>query len=325
MDAIAQSRYGGPETLERREVARPTPAADEVLVDVRAASVNPGDWHFMRGEPYLIRLFSGLRRPSQPVRGLDVAGRVAAVGADVTGVQPGDAVFGEGDGTFAEFAIADGETVAPMPPSLAFEDAAAVPVAGVTALQGLRDEGGVEPGDRVLINGASGGVGTFAVQIAADLGADVTGVCSSRNLELVRSLGASHVVDYTETDFTRAERSYDVVFDLVGNRSLSALRRVLADDGTLVRASGDGGRWLGPVRPLLRVLVVSPFVGHRLRSLLARTTREDLTALADLLVDGAVEPVIDRTYELAETPAAVEYLETRRASGKVVVTVEAEE
>jgi len=319
--AITQSAYGGPDGLTYREVATPTPGGDEVLVDVNAASVNAADWHFMRGEAYVMRLASGLRKPKNPVRGLDVAGRVEAVGDDVTEFSPGDAVFGEGEGTFAEYALAEEGALAPKPPSLSFDEAAAVPVAGVTALQGLRDVGEVTSGQRVLVNGASGGVGTFAVQVALAFDADVDGVCSTGNVEMVESLGASHVFDYTKDDFTRSGRRYDVVFDLVGNRSLSEFRRVLAPDGTLVLSSGEGGRWFGPAGTILKALVVSPFVGQRLRPLVASVGAEDLRELTDLIEDGAVEPVIDRTYPLRETPEAMRYVEDGHARGKVVIAV----
>mgnify|MGYP003858930069 CR=1 FL=1 len=321
MWAVVQDEYGPPDVLEHRETARPTVGAGEVLVRVHAAGANPADWHLMRGDPYVMRLMSGFRAPKDGVRGLDVAGRVEAVGEDVTRFRPGDEVFGEAAGSFAEYARANEDKLAAKPDTLTFEQAAAVPVAGVTALQGLRDKGEIRAGQTVLVNGASGGVGTFAVQIAAWLGAEVTGVCSTRNVELVRSLGADRVVDYTEADFTRGGERYDCVFDLVGNHSLSALRRALAPDGTLVLCGGGGGRWIGPLGTTARAALLSPFLGQRLRSFLAETTDDDLAVLADLLEDGTVTPVVDRTYPLRETAEAIRYLEAGHARGKVVVTV----
>ena len=320
MTAVVQRGYGPPDVLERQEVERPVPGEGEVLIQVRAAAANPLDWHFMRGEPYVMRVQSGLRRPKVETRGVDVAGVVETVGAGVTALAPGDEVFGWCKGAFAEYARAGADQFLPKPENLTFEAAAAVPIAALTALQGLRDEAEVRAGETVLINGASGGVGTFAVQIAKSFGADVTGVCSTRNLELVRSLGADHVVDYTETDFARGDRRYDVVFDLVGNRSLSALRRALAPDGRLVLSGGEGGPWLGPLGLMARAALANPFTSQRLGSFLSRETREDLETLADLLGSGAVTPVVDRTYPLAETAEAIRYLETGRARGKVVVT-----
>jgi NADPH:quinone reductase-like Zn-dependent oxidoreductase len=322
MKAIVHDQYGSPDALELREIDRPVVEHDEVLIRVRAAGANPGDWHFTRGEPYVMRLQSGLGTPKNPVRGLDVAGRVEAVGESVTKFQPGDEVFGEGSGTFAEYACAEEGKLVQKPTSLSFEHAAAVPVAAVTALQGLRDEGDLRPGQRVLVNGASGGVGTFAVQIAKSLGAEVTGVCSTRNVEMVRSIGADHVVDYTQENFTRSGQQYDLVFDLVGNHSLSALRRALTPNGTLVLGAGSGGPWFGPLGTVLKAFVTSPFGSQRLRPLVSAVRDEDLADLADLLEEGTITPIIDRTYELSETPEAIRYLEDGHARGKVVITVE---
>ncbi|WP_435364639.1 NAD(P)-dependent alcohol dehydrogenase [Haloarchaeobius sp. DYHT-AS-18] len=321
MQVISQDEYGPPTVLERREVPVPAPTADQILVRVRAAAANPLDWHMMRGEPYLMRLQSGLRRPSTPVRGVDVAGVVEAVGPNVTEFQPGDEVFGQAAGAFAEYVVGRVDTFAAKPSTCSFEEAAAVPVAATTALQGLRDHGELTAGQTVLINGASGGVGTFAVQLAKSFGAEVTGVCSTRNVELVRSLGTDHVVDYTKTDFTTGEQRYDLVFDLAGNHSLSALRRVLTDEGTLVLCSGAGGRLLGPLGTLAWATVVGRFSRQRLRGFLATVNTGDLETLAELLADGTVTPTIDRTYPLAETPEAIRYLETGHARGKVVITV----
>jgi NADPH:quinone reductase-like Zn-dependent oxidoreductase len=321
MRAIAQDGYGPPDVLELREVDVPTVGADEVLVRVRAAGANPADWHLMRGDPYVMRLQSGLSGPTPAVRGLDVAGVVESVGDGVTRFGPGDEVFGEADGTFAEYAAAGEDALAPKPAGLTFEEAAAVPVAGITALQGLRDTGGLRSEQSVLINGASGGVGTFAVQVAKAYGAAVTGVCSARNVGLVRSLGAEHVIDYTEEDFARSGERYDLVFDLVGNRSLSDLRRVLAPEGTLVLSGAAGGRWIGPLPTLATALVLSPFLRQRLRAFVASVNAADLADLAGLVEEGAVTPVIDRTYPLEETPEAIRYLEAGHARGKVVITV----
>jgi NADPH:quinone reductase-like Zn-dependent oxidoreductase len=325
MKAIVQDVYGGPDVLELRDVPVPVPAEDEVLVRVRASSVNAADWHLMRGKPYFMRLVGfGIRTPTVQVRGMDVAGVVEAVGSKVTTLRSGDEVYGQGDmkkGTFAELAAVKESSLSPKPASLSFEEAGAVPLAALTALQGVRDSGGVKPGHRVLINGASGGVGTFAVQIAKALGAEVTAVCSTRNVELVRSLGADHVVDYTRDDFTRAGERYDVVFDLVANRSLSALRRALAPRGTLVLSGGGGGRFLGPMPLILRSVLVNLVAGQRLASLSESVNAADLAYLADLIEKGDVRPVIDRSYPLAEAAAAIRHLEDEHARGKIVITV----
>ncbi|MFP8957305.1 NAD(P)-dependent alcohol dehydrogenase [Natrialbaceae archaeon A-CW3] len=322
MRAVVQDEYGSPDLLEISDIDRPAIEDDEVLMKVHSAAVNPADWHLMRGEAYIVRLVSGLRTPKIAVRGLDVAGIVHAVGEDVRDIEPGDEVFGEGIGTFAEYARAEEAKIADKPDSLSFEQAACVPIAAVTALQGLRDVGGVRPDDRVLINGASGGVGIFAVQIATSFGAEVTGVCSGANVEMVRSLGASDVVDYTKEDFSKQEQQYDIVFDLAGNRSLSELRRVLTPDGTLVLCSGEGGKWFGPAGSFLKALVTSRFVGQELRPFMASVSTEDLEALAELLDAKRVSPVIDRTYDLNETPEAIRYIETGRARGKVVINID---
>lgn len=324
MQAIANSEYGPPDDLRLQEIDKPALGDDDVLVRVRAASVNPVDWHAMRGLPYLIRLVEGLRRPKQAVRGVDMAGDVEAVGKNVTQVQPGDEVYGWGhSGALAEYERADEKTCVPKPDGLSFEQAAAIPLAACTALQALRDRGQLQPGQKVLVNGAAGGVGTFAVQIAKALGADVTGVCSTRNIDLVRSIGADRVVDYTTTDFAREEQQYDLILDLIGNRSLSDLRRALTPKGTLVVGGGKNGNWLGPLVRPLGALVLSRFVGQRLLPFLARLRKEDLASLNELIEAGKVTPVIDRTYPLSEAPEAIRYLETGRARGKVVITVQA--
>jgi NADPH:quinone reductase-like Zn-dependent oxidoreductase len=320
MHAVVQDVYGPPSVLEYRETERPTPEATQILVRVRAAAANPLDWHEMRANPVFMRLISGLRTPTNGVRGVDVAGVVEAVGADVTRFRPGDEVFGVCEGAFAEYAVGNEDRFARKPDALTFEQAAAVPIAGVTALQALVDHGRLQSGQRVLVNGASGGVGTFAVQLAAALGAEVTGVCSTRNLDLVRSLGADHVVDYTETDFAREAARYDLVVDLVGNRSLADLRRVLTPEGTLVLVGAPEGT-LGMLRTFVPAVVLSPFVDHRLRPFITDVDADALSTLVEYIEDGTVSPVVDRTYPLSETAAAIRYLETGRARGKVVVTV----
>ncbi|KAB1985795.1 NAD(P)-dependent alcohol dehydrogenase [Streptomyces triticiradicis] len=324
MKAIAQDRYGSPDVLELREVDAPVVADDGVLVRVRAAAVNARDWHLMRGDPYLARLGLGLSGPRTKIRGTDFAGLVEAVGRNVKRFRPGDEVFGEADAAFAEFVCAPDGAVGPKPAGLSFEQAAALPLAGNTALMGLRDLGEVRPGQEVLINGASGGVGTFAVQIAKAFGAEVTGVCSTRNTDLVRSLGADHLVDYTREDFTRLGRRYDLVFDLVGNHSLTGFRRALKPTGTLVLSGGgvfEGGSAVGPMGLLLKGQVMSRFARHRLFVLTATPSKENLAALGELAASGKLVPVIDRTYPLDEAPEAIRYLEGEHARSKVVITV----
>jgi len=324
MKAIVQDRYGSPDTLELREIDKPVAADNEVLVRVHAATVNARDWHVTRGDPYLARLMLGFGGPKVRIRGTDFAGRVEAVGRDVKRFRPGDEVFGEVDGAFAEYVCAPDDVVEPIPANLTFEQAAAVPLAGNTALMGIRDLGRVQPGQQVLVNGASGGVGTFAVQIAKSFGAEVTGVCSTRNVDLVHSIGADHVIDYTREDFTRNERRYDVVFDLVGNRSLTDSRRALTPTGTLVLSGGgvyDGGSLVGPMGLVLMARLLSPFVRHRVLQLTATPSKENLKTLRELIESGKVAPVIDRTYPLSEVPEAIRYLEVEHARAKVVITV----
>jgi NADPH:quinone reductase-like Zn-dependent oxidoreductase len=322
MQAIVSSKYGSPDQLELIETDKPALDPDGVLVRVHAASVNPYDWHEMRGDPYFGRLMGlGLRKPNHPGRGLDAAGQVEAVGENVTELRPGDEVFGTSHGSFAEYVCGPELKFASKPARLSFAEAAAIPVAGVTALLALRDRGELQAGQKVLINGAAGGVGTFAVQIAKALGAEVTGVCSTRNLELVRSIGADHVVDYTVDDFTRNGQQYDLILDTVGNRSFRDLRRATTAKGTIVVAGGGGGKLFGPITQIVRALVLSPLVSQSVRVVMGNVGKDDLVFLKGLVDEGKVTPVIDRTYPLSETAEAVRYLEARHARGKVVITV----
>ena len=324
MKAIVRSKYGSPDVLELREIEKPAVEDDHVLVRVQAASVNAGDWHSMRGKPYIIRLMlGGLFKPrtKNAVLGGDLAGRVEAVGGNVTEFQPGDEVFGMSIRTFAEYVSVRRVGIVRKPANLTFEQAAAVPVAAITALQGLRDKGHIRPGQKVLINGASGGVGTFAVQIAKSFGADVTAVCSPRNVDMVRSLGADRVIDYTREDFTRDGQRYDLIFDVAGNHSFSECRRVLSPNGTLVMV-GQSGRKKISILPLLTAPLVSRLRRkQKLVSFIAKRNKEDLTLLKELMEAGKVTPVIDRQYPLSEVPAALRYLGEGHARGKIVITV----
>jgi NADPH:quinone reductase-like Zn-dependent oxidoreductase len=326
MKAIVYRCYGTARVLRLEEVAKPMPADNELLVKVHAASLNPLDWHYMTGTPYILRLDGGLGAPKDPRLGVDFAGTVEAVGKSVTRFKPGDEVFGGGDGAFAEYlTVREDRAVALKPPASSFEQAAAVPIAGLTALQALRDRGRIRPGERVLINGASGGVGTFAVQIAKSFGADVTGVCSTKNVNMVRALGADHVIDYTREDFTRGTQRYQLILDNVGSHSLTAYRRVMSPDGMLVIIGGPNsqGQYLGPVTVLLKALVLSPFTGRqRFEPFLARLNAKDLALLGELIQAGKVTPVIDRRYGLSETAAAMGYLLEGHARGKVVITLD---
>jgi NADPH:quinone reductase-like Zn-dependent oxidoreductase len=323
MRAIVRDAYGTADVLELRDIDKPQIGDDEVLVRVHAAGVDRGVWHVMTGLPYPIRLAGyGLRAPKNPVLGMDVAGVVEAVGGDVTRFRPGDAVFGIGKGTFAEYTCAPERKLAPKPANLTFEQAAVVAISGLTALQGLRDHGRLEAAQNVLIIGASGGVGTYAVQLAKAFGAQVTGVCSATKVDLVRSLGADHVIDYTREDFAEAERRYEVILDVGGNASLSRLRKALAPQGTLVIAGGEtGGRWLGGTDRQLRALVLSRFVDQKLTTFVSSENHEDLLALKELVESGSVAPAIDRSYALSEVPEAIRYLEQGHARGKVVITI----
>jgi len=321
--AIVQDRYGPPDVLEIGDVPTPVIGTDEVLVRVHAAGVDPGVWHLMTGLPYLVRILGfGLRRPKTRVRGSDFSGCVESVGAGVTRVRPGDEVFGIADGAFAEYVCARERNVAAKPANLDFVQAAAVPTSAVTALQGIRDVAGVAQGQTVLIIGASGGVGTFAVQIAAALGAEVTGVCSTAKTDLVRSLGAAQVIDYTREEFADGRRRWDVVLDTAGNRPLSHLRRALTAEGTLVIVGGErGGRWLGGMERQLGALLLSRFVRQRLRSYIAVARPDDLDYLRGLLEAGTITPVIERTWALHETPDAIRHVAAGRARGKQVITI----
>jgi NADPH:quinone reductase-like Zn-dependent oxidoreductase len=325
MKAIVYHTYGPPEVLQSEEIEKPTPGENEVLVKVRAASVNPYDWHFMRGTPYLIRVaMSGSRKPKVIRLGHDVAGEIEVVGKNVAQFKPGDAVFGSCagafSGSFAEYVRTPASALVRKPEKVTFEQAASLPIAALTALQGLRDKGHIQPGQKVLVNGAAGGVGTFAVQLAKAFGATVTGVCSTRNVEMVRSIGADHVIDYTQEDFTLSGKQYDLILDAVGNRSLSACKRVLTPKGILVMAGGEAGRWMiGAISRTILALVISRTTSQKLIGILAKLNKEDLIFLGDLVASGKVTPVIDRRYSLREVPEAIRYLEGRHARGKVVI------
>jgi len=334
MEAIVYDTYGTPDVLELKEIDRPAVRDDQALVRIRAASLNAADWHLMRGLPYLVRLINGVSKPSKPtILGGDFAGRVEAVGNSVTRFRPGDEVFGRtraavrpdprdavATGGCAEFASLPEDLLVPKPTNLTFEQAAAVPLAALTALQALRDKGGIQTGQAVLINGASGGVGTFAVQIAKSCGADVTGVCSTGNLDMVRSIGADQVIDYLHDDFTQSGKRYDLIVD-VAARSLSDLRRALTPKGNLVIIGGSAGRWINGLGRESKLRLLSPFVGQQLHPFLTKWNQQDLEVLKDLIEAGKVSPVIDRTYALSEAADAMRYLEAGHARGKVVITV----
>jgi NADPH:quinone reductase-like Zn-dependent oxidoreductase len=320
MKAIVGTNYCGPDKLELREIDTPVAGADEVLIQVRASSVNPLDWHIMRGHPHLVRLGEGLRRPRRTIPGVDVAGIVETVGGEVTGFRPGDEVLGSAGGSLAEYVTAAARDLVLKPAGMTFEQAAALPCAGCTALEALRDRGQLRPGQRVLVNGAAGGVGTFAVQIAKALRAHVTGVCSTGNAEMVRSIGADSVIDYTAEDFTRQRERYDLIIDAVGKRSVADLRRGLTPKGTLVIVGAGDGNWVGPFALPLKAMVVSRFVSQRLLFFMAKVCQEDLLVLTELVVAGKLTPVIDRTFALAAGADAIAYLEAGHARGKVVVT-----
>jgi NADPH:quinone reductase-like Zn-dependent oxidoreductase len=319
MKAFVRDRYGTPDVLRLEEVVKPTPADEGVLVRVRATALNAHDWHMLRGKPYLARLSEGFRAPKERHLGLDVAGVVEEIGANVTHVRPGDSVYGSRYGAFAEYV--SGRSMVPMPAGLTFEQAAAIPTAGQTALQGLRDHGALRAGQRVLIIGAGGGVGTFAVQIAKALGAQVTAVTVAKSLETVRSIGADHLIDYTRDDFTRGKDRYDLVLDIGGTRRLSAMRRVLTPNGRVVMIAPQPGQWIGPVVRLAGAVITTRLGARPARAFLAQPSRDDLLVLKELVEAGTVTPVIDRTYPFDRIPEAIGYLESGAATGKVVITV----
>lgn len=322
MKAIVQDRYGPPdEVLQLRDIARPVAGEHDVLVQVESAGLHIGDCFIIRGVPFPVRLAMGLIKPKSIVRGLDVSGQVAAVGNSVNHFQVGDEVFGVTTGAWAEYAVVEETKLALKPANLTFEEAAAVPTSALAALHGLRDAGQIRPGQSVLINGASGGVGSYAVQLAKEFGADVTGVCSTKNVEMVRSLGADHVIDYTQRDFTQGEERYDLILDNVENHSLAQCRRVLSPSGTLVLNSGSGARGVRLLVRLAMPLVLSPFIRQHLRRYFSTANHDDLILLKDLIESGKLRPVVDKKYPLRDTPAAIRYIETGHARGKTVITI----
>ncbi len=325
MKSVTYKKYGSAEVLEISEVEVPTITENQVLVKVQAVSINPADWHFMRGAPYLVRLQSGLLKPKKGSFGLDMAGIVEAVGAKVTDFKVGDRVYGESMGALSDFAVFGKNSLALKPANLNYEEAAAVPMAGFTAIQALRDKAGVKAGQKVLIVGASGGVGTFAVQIAKAFGANVTGVCSTVNVEMVKSIGADRVIDYTKEDFFTGVDKYDIIVQTAGNYTLKQLRAALASDGTLVQAGDSSGVkaviGMGFVFGMLKALIISKFTKHDIPPFLAKRSKEDLVALSELIESGKVKPVIDRKYPMSQVAEAVTYLEAGHARGKVVITV----
>jgi NADPH:quinone reductase-like Zn-dependent oxidoreductase len=321
MKAFLRHRYGSPDVIELAEIEQPTVDDDGVLVRVRAASVNAYDWHVLRGMPYLVRTSEGLRRPKQAAVGVDLAGEVVAVGRNVTQFKVGDAVFGERGGAFAEYVCAREASLAMKPANLSFEEAAAVPMAGFTALQGLRDKGAIKAGQHVLITGAAGGVGTFGVQLAKAFGAEVTAVCGTQHVEMVRAIGADHVIDYAREDFTRGGPHYDLILDVAASQSLRACRKALRPDGVLVVVGAPKGNWLAPVLHVVAAVVLSRLGSQRLLPFLAERRQADLIALKDLIEAGAVRPVIDRTYPFGETAAAIRHIETGHPGGKVVISM----
>ena len=323
MKAAVYTRYGPPDVVQIADIDKPIPKDNEALISVRAASLNPLDWHFMRGTPYAVRIIAGLRKPKFQGLGVDVAGRVEALGAKVSQFKLGDDVFGSCKGAFAEYVCASASNLVVKPSNVTFEQAAAVPVAAYTALQGLRDKAYIQAGQRVLVNGAAGGVGTFAVQIAKSFGADVTGVCSTRNLEMVRSIGADRVIDYTKEDFTKSGQRYDLFFDCVGNHSLSATLRVLNPKGIYVGAGGTTDNWMiGPLVRAISSLALSLFGTQKFLMLLAKPSKQDLNWMRERMEFGRITPIIDRRYKLSEISEAIRYLETGHARGKVIITFE---
>jgi len=319
--AAVYFRYGPPDVVEIQEVEKPAPENDQVLIRVRAASVNPLDWHFMRGTPYFLRLMTGLGKPKLPRLGVDVAGEIEAVGSAVTEFQPGDAVFGSCRGAFAEYVCTAKKAVALKPANITFEEAAAVPVAALTALQSLRNKGHIQAGQNVLVNGAAGGVGTFGIQLAKHYGTDVTGVCRARNVELVRSIGADRVIDYTKEDFAKTNQRFDLIFDLMGNRSLMVFRGLLKPGGVYVSAGGESGKWmLGAFARSFAAPALSAFGSKKLTSMLTKGNPEDLETVRGLLQEGKLKSVVDRIFPLSQASDAIAYLEQGHARGKVIVT-----
>jgi NADPH:quinone reductase-like Zn-dependent oxidoreductase len=322
MKAIVYRCYGSPDVLEFEDIEKPTPADDEVLVKVHSASVNPLDWHYMRGSPYLMRLGTGLGAPNRAGLGVDFSGAVESVGASVTKFKPGDEVFGGANGAFAEYVtIREDRALVLKPAGVSFEQAASAPIAAITALQALRDTGKIKPGQKVLINGASGGVGTFAVQIAKSFGAEVTGVCSTRNVAMVSSLGADHVIDYKKEDYTQSGQTYDLIIDMVGNHSLLDNRQVLNPDGIFVIIGGSKGNWIAPLMSPIKAFMLSPFVSQEFVMMIAKMSTEDLATLGGLMQSGEVVPVIDRRFQLRDTADAIRYSEKGHAQGKIMVEV----
>ncbi len=323
MTAVVYRCYGGPEVLALETFEKPAPGPGEMLIAIKAAGVNPLDWHYMRGSPYFMRLMSGMGAPAETRFGVDFAGIVEAVGANVTKYQPGDAVFGGRTGAFGEYVVvAEDWALGRIPDNVSFEQAAATPIAGVTALQALRDTGKLQAGEKVLVNGSSGGVGTYAVQIAKAMGAEVYGVNSTRNVEMVLGLGADHVFDYKKENYTESGMKFDLIIDMIGNHGPADNRRVMTDDGILVMVGGRKGDWIGPMAGPLKGIVYSKFVDQEFKTFLARFNSEDLTALADMMADGKVKSVIDRTYSLDEVRDAIEYSESGRARGKIILVID---
>ena len=324
MKAVVYRCYGSPDVLELEEIEKPVPADNEVLIKVKAAAVNPLDWHYMRGSPYIMRLIGvGIGKPQDIRLGRDFAGTIEAVGSQVTLFKPGDDVFGGASGAFAEYVtVSEDKGLALKPANMTFEQAASTPVAAITALQGLRDKGQIKTGQKVLINGASGGVGTFAVQIAKSYGAEVTGVCSGRNEAMVRSLGADHVIDYKQQDYTQLGQKYDLIIDMVGNHGLSANRKVMTPEGKLVMVGGAKGNWIAPLKGPIKAMLYSPFVDQEFVMFVARLLKQDMAVLGELMASGDLVPVLDRSFTLQEVPDAIRYSEKGRARGKIIITMD---
>ncbi len=323
MKAIRARCYGSPDILTYEDVEKPAPGTDELLVRVRAAGVNPLDYHYMRGAPYILRLMGGIGAPDDPRAGVDFAGVVEAVGAEVTGFVPGDEVFGRANGAFAEYlTVRDSRAVVKKPDNVSFEQVAGVPIAGITALQALKDKGGLEAGQNVLINGASGGVGTFAVQIAKAMGANVSGVCSTRNVAMVESIGADRVFDYKNENYTEADSRFDLIVDMVGNHSPSTNVDVLTEDGRLVLVGGPKGNWIAPFKRPLQAIAAGWFADQEITTLFASVSKNELQTLADMMGDGRLVTVVDRTYALEDVPEAIRHSESGRARGKIIVTMD---